>query len=102
MLRDRPANDGAVRSGSKEAAIAPGTRGDPLMVLRTVFCVAVGLLALLGLFLAAGAQESAMYEAGLIMALFSVLFIFWQIKRGYDRAEKSGSGHRPAGGETAR
>ena len=57
------------------------------MVLRIVICVAVGLIGLVGLFMAAGAHESAFYEAGLIMAAFAVFFVFWQIKRGYDRAE---------------
>ena len=53
------------------------------MVLRIIVCVSVGLIGLVGLFLAARSHESALYEAGLIMALFSVFFIFWQIKRGY-------------------
>ena len=54
------------------------------MVLRIIVCVSVGLIGLVGLFLAARTHESALYEAGLIMTLFSVFFIFWQIKRGYD------------------
>ena len=58
------------------------------MVLRIVICVAGGLIGLLGLFMAAGAHETAFYEAGMIMAAFSIFFVFWQIKRGFDRAEK--------------
>jgi hypothetical protein len=60
------------------------------MILRFVIGTLVGLFGLVGLFLAARTHESSLYEAGLIAALFSVLFIFWQIKRSFDESDRHG------------
>ncbi|OAB57133.1 hypothetical protein AY599_09240 [Leptolyngbya valderiana BDU 20041] len=62
-------------------------RGVFAMILRFVIGALVGLLGLLGLFLAAGSHDG-LYQAGLIFALFCVLFIFWLIKRSYDEADR--------------
>ena len=49
--------------------------------------VVMGLLGLLGLFLAAGARDAEMYVFGLSLAGFAVLFLFGLIRRHYDEAE---------------
>jgi len=51
----------------------------------------MGLLGLIGLFLAAGAHDQTMYVVGLILFGFGILYNFWLIKRWFDRAE----GHGP-------
>ena len=49
--------------------------------------IVIGVLGLLGLFLAASATSDGFYQAGLLLALFAVIFIFYLIKRAYDQAE---------------
>lgn len=46
----------------------------------------VGLLGLLGLFLAAGALDGGMYTFGLGLAAFAVFFVFFLVKRQFDLA----------------
>ncbi|MCC7271672.1 MAG: hypothetical protein IT561_03325 [Alphaproteobacteria bacterium] len=45
----------------------------------------IGILGILGLFLAARAHDPQMYVVGLVFAIFAVLFDFWLIKRWFDR-----------------
>jgi uncharacterized membrane protein len=58
------------------------------MIVRFVIGALVGLLGLVGLFLAAGSHDG-LYEAGLIFFAFAVLFVFWLIKRSYDEADRA-------------
>jgi len=79
---------------------------------NVILAIVMGLLGLLGLFLSAHATNDGFYQAGLLLALFAVIFIFYLIKRAYDQAEaapqaqpaaaptapaaQAGSGARPA------
>ncbi len=47
----------------------------------------MGLIALVGLVLAAGALDTGIYLFGLALFVFGVLFDFWLIKRAFDEAE---------------
>ncbi|MFO0291836.1 MAG: hypothetical protein ACK51F_00685 [Rhodospirillales bacterium] len=49
--------------------------------------VFVGALGLIGLFLASGAHDGAIYGFGIAVFVFSVLFVFMLVKRGFDAAE---------------
>jgi len=40
-----------------------------------------------GLFLASGARDGAMYTMGLLIAASAVAFVFWLIKRYFDAQE---------------
>ena len=59
-----------------------------------IWCGLVGLMAVIGLFVAAnaGAESPVGYWGGLGYFAFGVLFVLWQIKLGYDRAERGGHG----------
>ena len=46
-----------------------------------------GALRLLGLFLASRSLDAAIYGFGLLLSIFSVLFIFWLVKHAYDEAD---------------
>lgn len=50
---------------------------------------ATGLLALTGLFMAAGARDGAVYLFGLSLFGFGVLFIFGLLKYGFDEDQGS-------------
>ncbi len=50
----------------------------------------VGLVGLVGLYLAAHAVDATMYPVGLALFAFGVLFDFWLIKRWFDAAEREG------------
>lgn len=52
-----------------------------------VMGIFVGALGVVGLFLAAGARDGAIYAFGIAVFAFAVLFVFMLIKRGYDSAE---------------
>jgi hypothetical protein len=55
---------------------------------KFIFGGVIGLVGLVGLVMAAAAKGSAFYEAGLIMALFALVFICVLIKRTFDEAER--------------
>ena len=59
-----------------------------------IWCGLVGPMAVIGLFVAAnaGAGNPVGYWGGLGYFAFGVLFVLWQIKLGYDRAERGGHG----------
>ena len=46
-----------------------------------------GVLGSLGLLLASRALDAAIYGFGLLLSIFSVLFIFWLVKHAYDEAD---------------
>ena len=53
----------------------------------------VGLLGLIGLFLAAGAADRGIYVFGMALAAFAVLFVFALIKQGFDSLEREARAH---------
>lgn len=56
---------------------------------RFVVGAVIGLLGLVGLFLAARAENAdGVHAAGLIVFAFAVLYIFLLIKRGFDEADR--------------
>lgn len=56
------------------------------MISDYLFAALVTVLALVGILLAASADDSGIYIFGLGMAAFGILFDFWLIKRHYDTA----------------
>ena len=54
-----------------------------------VMGAAMGLFGLVGLFLAARAEDSEMYLFGLSLAAFAVFFLFGLIRRHYDEIEQA-------------
>lgn len=52
-----------------------------------VIAALVTLLALLGIFLAAFADDNGIYIFGLGLAAFGVLFDYWLLKRHYDQVD---------------
>ncbi len=60
-----------------------------------VWCGTVGLMGIVGLFVAARAGHGMAYYGGLTFFAFAVLFVFLMIKRGFDRAEDLVSGGLP-------
>lgn len=54
---------------------------------RTVLGVIIGIIGLVGLALAAGSSGQDIYAAGLFIFVFSLVFIFWLIKRSFDAYE---------------
>lgn len=57
------------------------------MITDYLFGALVTVLALVGVLLAAFAEDSGIYIFGLGMAGFGTLFDFWLIKRHYDAAD---------------
>lgn len=55
---------------------------------RVLLGFVVGLIGLIGLFLAAGAEDGAFYDAGLLVAVVAYLFVLFLIKQGYDESDK--------------
>lgn len=60
-----------------------------------IYAGAVGIMGLIGLFLASRAGHGMAYSGGLTFFAFAVLFIFLMIKRAYDKAEGVRGGGLP-------
>lgn len=60
---------------------------------KYIYGALLGLIGLLGLFMAAGAKEGHFYAAGLFMAGFSLAMIFWLVKRSWDAYDRELSSH---------
>ena len=67
------------------------------MVGRWVFGTAMGLLSLIGLFLASKSVDDGMYLVGLLFFLFGVLFIFTLIGKSVGVAHRQGDHAEDAG-----
>ena len=59
---------------------------------KYIYGALLGVIGLLGLFMAAGAKEAQIYMAGLFLAGFSLVMIFWLIKRTWDQREAAPTG----------
>jgi hypothetical protein len=51
----------------------------------------VGILGVFGLFLAANAHDRGIYAFGLGLAAFAVIYVFAQMKQGFDASERARS-----------
>jgi Zn-dependent membrane protease YugP len=60
----------------------------------------VGIIGIFGLFLAANAHDRGIYLFGLGLAAFAVIYIFAQMKQGFDASDRARSA-RSTGFETA-
>jgi hypothetical protein len=58
------------------------------MITDYLFAALVTVLAVLGIFLAAFAEDSGIYIFGLGLVAFGVLFDFWLVKRHYDAIDR--------------
>jgi len=65
---------------------------------RWIICGLVGLVGVLGLFLASGAVDGGFYFFGLLLFAFAILFIFANVKNAFDEAEMT---EMADGGQTA-
>lgn len=62
-----------------------------MKVETTSLMVLMGLVALLGLYVASGARDVAMLLFGLVLTLSAVSFEFWMIKRHFDATDRHGA-----------
>ncbi len=60
---------------------------EPWLPANWAVAIVVGLLGLMGLFVASSAGDGAMYIFGLVIFIGSVLVIMVQVKRFYDKQE---------------
>lgn len=57
---------------------------------RYIIGVLIGLIGLVGLFMASRAESgNGFYAAGLFIFVFAVLYDFFLIKRGFDKADQA-------------
>lgn len=56
-------------------------------VATWIWCGATGVMAILGLFVSAGASDPVGYWGGLAFFAAAVLFIMYQVKQRFDHAE---------------
>jgi hypothetical protein len=52
----------------------------------------VGVIGIFGLFLAANAEDRGIYVFGLGLAAFAIIYVFAQMKQGFDASARSASG----------
>lgn len=57
---------------------------------KTVISAFVGVLGLIALYFAAHARDDGVYYAGLLIFVLAVVFVFYQLKRALDEAERGG------------
>ncbi len=57
-----------------------------MQVGKWIAGIIVGVIGLLGLFLASGAVDTGIYIFGLLLFLTATLFDFWLVKRSFDKA----------------
>ncbi len=55
----------------------------------------VGILGLFGLFLAANAEDRGIYIFGLGLAAFAIIYVFAQMKQGFDASDRARSARTP-------
>ena len=55
----------------------------------------VGVLGIFGLFLAANAEDRGIYVFGLGLAAFAIIYVFAQMKQGFDASDRARSARSP-------
>jgi hypothetical protein len=63
--------------------------------LKWIACGFVGVLGIIGLFLAANAADRGIYVFGLGLAAFAIIYIFAQMKQGFDASDRARSARSP-------
>ncbi|RDD60358.1 hypothetical protein [Ferruginivarius sediminum] len=66
------------------------------VVGRTIISGLIGIFGLIALYFAANAKDGGIYYGGLLIFVMAVVYIFYQLKRGLDEAERGqgqGEGH---------
>ena len=61
----------------------------------------VGILGIFGLFLAANAHDRGIYVFGLGLAAFAVIYVFGQMKHGFDASDRARTAHALNSAESA-
>jgi hypothetical protein len=55
----------------------------------------VGVVGIFGLFLAANAEDRGIYVFGLGLAAFAIIYVFGQMKQGFDASDRARSARSP-------
>jgi len=63
--------------------------------LKWIVCGLVGAIGVFGLFLAANAGDRGIYVFGLGLAAFAIIYVFAQMKQGFDARDRARSEHSP-------
>jgi len=63
--------------------------------LKWIACGLVGVLGIFGLFLAANAEDRGIYVFGLGLAAFAIIYVFAQMKQGFDANDRGRSARSP-------
>jgi hypothetical protein len=63
--------------------------------LKWIACGLVGVVGVFGLFLAANAHDRGIYIFGLGLAAFAMIYIFAQMKQGFDANDRARSAGTP-------
>ncbi len=66
--------------------------------LKWIACGLAGVLGIFGLFLAANAEDRGIYVFGLGLAAFAIIYVFAQMKQGFDTSDRTRSA-RTSGSE---
>ncbi len=63
--------------------------------LKWIACGLVGAIGVFGLFLAANAEDRGIYVFGLGLAAFAIIYVFAQMKQGFDASDRARSARSP-------
>ena len=63
--------------------------------LKWIACGIAGVIGVFGLFVAANAHDRGIYVFGLGLAAFAVIYVFAQMKQGFDASDRVRSGRAP-------
>ncbi len=81
---DHTGAPGGAHPGGTAASDTHGDMGD---MARWIWCGAAGVMAILGLFVSAGASEPVGRWGGIVFFIVAVLFVMHQVKLSFDDAE---------------
>ena len=63
--------------------------------LKWIACGLIGVVGIFGLFLAANAHDRGIYIFGLGLAAFAIIYVFAQMKQGFDASNGARSARSP-------
>jgi hypothetical protein len=63
--------------------------------LKWIACGVVGVIGIFGLFVAANAHDRGIYVFGLGLAAFAIIYVFAQMKQGFDANDRARSAATP-------